>query len=122
MTAPIDFILTGDPYLSGAGNDNSAFDHGTLIDPDTTLEQQLAFAGLQLGSIVGKLGLMVATDTKTGEKKAVIAALPPAELPSEPPIPLAVLIDGDPYEQYAPGHGWIDLDVYRAATRARQAA
>jgi hypothetical protein len=58
--------------------------------------------GIELGFHVKKIGLMRITDVKTGEEHTALVACPPDGMEGEPVIPLAILIDGDPYERFVP--------------------
>lgn len=58
--------------------------------------------GIKVGFYAKKIGLMRITDVKTGEEHTALIACPPDGMEGEPVIPLAILIDGDPYERFVP--------------------
>jgi hypothetical protein len=95
-------------------NDSTTADNAhELAAKGLTREHELALTGIGLGALIGKIGLMAVQDINTGEKRAAIVACPPDGLEDEPVIPLAILIEGDPFAQYAPFGA--DLETYRQA-------
>lgn len=95
-------------------NDNTSADNAhELAAKGLTREHELALTGISLGALLGKIGLMAVQDINTGERKAALVAIAPDGLEDEPVIPLAILIEGNPFAQYAPLG--VDLEEYKRA-------
>lgn len=67
-----------------------------------TVEQALTGAAIQFGAKTGHMGLLPVTDVNTKERKVALVAIPPEGMDDEPVIPVAILIDGNPFEQFVP--------------------